>query len=275
MRWDPGLYETFADDRGRPFGDLLTRVRADRPHCVVDLGCGPGGLTSGLRERWPGAALVGVDSSPEMIERARADFPDLTWEVADLARYVLPADVDVVVTNATLQWVPEHLTQVDRLAGEIPAGGWFAMQVPGNFTAPSHDLMRVAAREVDPSGALADAVRQRPAAHDPQVYADHLQDAGLEPDAWETTYLHRLRVDPASPGTHPVLTWVSGTGLRPWLAALDAADGVRDGADSPGPLRAAYLRTYAGLLHEAYPLRDGVATLPFRRVFAVGHRPTG
>lgn len=265
MRWDPTLYETFADDRGRPFGDLLSRVRATAPRTVLDLGCGTGSLTAALADRWPQARLVGVDSSAEMIGRARADHPGHTWEHADLAEVTPPPEADVVVTNATLQWVPEHLTQVDRLARTLPEDGWFAMQVPGNFGAPSHTLMRDAAARVDPSGALADAVRQRPAAHDPQVYADALGDAGLEPDAWETTYLHRLRVDPREPDRQPVLTWVSGTGLRPWLAALDAAD------DS-GALREEYLRVYEGRLHEAYPLRDGVATLPFRRIFAVGHR---
>lgn len=269
MRWDPSAYERFAGDRGRPFAELVARVGAAAPRAVVDLGCGPGELTSGLRERWPRARVSGVDSCPEMIARARERDPLGDWVRADLVDYRPEPDVDVVITNATLQWVPDHLTQVDRLVRAVPDDGWFAMQVPGNFGAPSHTLMCQVADQVDPSGRIAGDVRERLAAHDPAIYAEHLAAAGLEPDAWETTYLHRLPVTPTDRGgrgKHPVLTWVRGTGLRPWLAALERAD-------ASGALGREYLTAYEAALHEAYPIRDDAATLPFRRIFAVGHRP--
>jgi trans-aconitate 2-methyltransferase len=62
-RWNPSAYLRFAGERGRPFADLLARVRAGAPRTVVDLGCGTGALTASLAERWPGARVIGVDSS--------------------------------------------------------------------------------------------------------------------------------------------------------------------------------------------------------------------
>ncbi|MDX6358881.1 MAG: trans-aconitate 2-methyltransferase, partial [Nocardioidaceae bacterium] len=141
--WDPDRYLTYADERGRPFVELLARVAADRPGDVVDLGCGPGNLTTLLRARWPAARLRGLDSSPEMIETARAAEPDLDFEVADLRDWAAADDaVDVLVSNATLQWVPGHLELLPALVGHLRPGGWLAFQVPGNFDEPSHTIRR-------------------------------------------------------------------------------------------------------------------------------------
>ena len=70
--WDPNKYLAFADHRGRPFHDLVNRVGAEKPRRVVDLGCGPGNLTETLSARWPDATIEAFDSSPEMVEAARA-----------------------------------------------------------------------------------------------------------------------------------------------------------------------------------------------------------
>src|SRR5262245_27967011 len=134
--WDPDRYLTYADERGRPFVDLVTRVGAEHPERVVDLGCGPGNLTALLAERWPEAEVVGLDSSPEMVEAARATAPAVRFEVADLRDWVADRDgepVDVVVSNATLQWVPGHLDLLPGLVRRVAPGGWLAFQVPGNF----------------------------------------------------------------------------------------------------------------------------------------------
>ncbi len=145
-RWDPDRYLVYADERGRPFVDLLARVRRRAPRLVVDLGCGPGNLTRLLGDRWPDARVVGVDSSAEMI--AAAD-PRVTlsatgrldFEVGDVRTWSAGEPVDVLVSNATLQWVPGHLDLLSRLVGQVRPGGWFAFQVPGNFGAPSHVIL--------------------------------------------------------------------------------------------------------------------------------------
>ncbi|CAA9406843.1 MAG: Trans-aconitate 2-methyltransferase, partial [uncultured Nocardioides sp.] len=138
--WDPDRYLAFADERGRPFADLLARVGAEEPGTVVDLGCGPGNLTALLAARWPGARVVGLDSSAEMIEKARAAGSGIDYQVADLRGWRPSRPVDVLVSNATLQWVPGHLDLLPGLVEQVAPGGWLAFQVPANFDEPSHTI---------------------------------------------------------------------------------------------------------------------------------------
>jgi trans-aconitate 2-methyltransferase len=254
-RWDPDRYLVYADERGRPFVDLLARVRAERPHRVVDLGCGPGNLTAMLPERWPAAQVVGIDASPEMIERAASQSAaGIRFEVGD-ARSWQPAEpVDVLISNATLQWVPDHLDLLPRLVTHLSEGAWFAFQVPGNFAEPSHVIRRELAAE-EPYASYT-AAAARPDAFGPDVYLERLLALGCTVDAWETTYLHLLD------GQDPVFTWVSGTGARPTLQAL------------PDDLRPAFADELRRRLREAYPPGPHGVLLPFRRVFVVARTPS-
>jgi len=254
--WDPDRYLTYADERGRPFVELLARIDAEAPADVVDLGCGPGNLTALLSRRWPGARVGGVDSSEPMIAKARAGVPGIDFEVADLrdwVRAVPPGSIDVLVSNATLQWVPGHRDLLPQLAGAVRPGGWFAFQVPGNFGEPSHTLRAELAAEEPYAAYTRDLAT--PASHDPAVYLDTLVAAGLEVDAWETTYLHQLT------GADPVFHWVLGTSLRPTAAAL------------PGELWAPFADELKRRLAVAYPERHGRVVLPFRRIFCVARVP--
>jgi trans-aconitate 2-methyltransferase len=246
-------YSRYADERGRPFLDLMARIGATTPHRVVDVGCGPGNLTALLAQRWPGARVEGLDSSPEMIAAARS-VPGAEFSVADATDWAPEGNVDVIVCNAVLQWVPGHTALIRRWADALPPGGWIAFQVPGNFTSPSHRLMRDLAESARWSDKVGDVLRHDNAVGSPSDYAALLLDAGLEPDVWETTYLHVLA------GADPVLEWVRGTGLRPVLAALSDADAAQFSAE------------YAQALRDAYPPRVEGTLFPFRRIFAVGHR---
>ena len=251
--WDPDRYLTYADERGRPFVELLARVDAADPATVVDLGCGPGNLTALLVERWPGAHVVGLDSSAEMIEKARATTPAVDFRVADLRDWATGADqVDVLVSNATLQWVPGHLELLPDLVARVNPGGWLAFQVPGNFDEPSHTIRAELAAQAPYAEHTAAVEVTVPNSHDPAVYLTALRGLGCEVDAWETTYLHVLD------GEDPVFTWVSGTGARPTLQAL------------PDDLRVRFEEEFKRRLRAAYPGRDGRVVLPFRRVFVVG-----
>jgi trans-aconitate 2-methyltransferase len=256
MRWDPQQYTRYADERGRPFLDLLTRVGASAPRRVIDVGCGPGALTALLAQRWPDAVVEGIDSSPEMIDAAALlRSARLSFRVADAATWEPPSDVEVITSNATLQWVPDHEPIIERWAAALPPRGWLAIQVPGNFDSPSHALMRSLAESARWHDSLAGVLRHADAVATPARYAELLLGAGLAADVWETTYLHVLT------GGDPVLEWVRGTGLRPVLAALSPED------------QATFEAEYAAALRVAYP-RTGDRTLfPFRRIFAVGHRP--
>lgn len=257
--WDPDLYVRFADHRDRPFHELVARVGATEPCTVVDLGCGPGTLTATLARRWPQARVVGVDSSQEMIAAAQPLAGErLAFARADLRDWLsqtAPESIDVIVSNATLQWVPDHLDLLPELTGRLAPGGWLAIQIPGNHDAPLHTLLRELATS-GPYAAHAASAAERFTLPEPGDYLAALAGLGLSVDAWETTYLQLLH------GPDPVFAWISGTGARPVLQAL------------PDRLRQQFEQTYRERLRTAYPEQPFGTVLPFRRVFAVAHRRT-
>lgn len=270
--WDPQQYLRHAGPRLRPLHDLLAHVPEalppgrDGPPRIADLGCGPGGPTTHLADRWPTAHLTGYDSDPAMLDAARAHARDgapdtagrLDFAHADLADWRPGRDerFGLLFSNAALQWVPGHQHAFPDWIADLPSGGVLAFQVPGNFTAPSHTLLaalRNSPRWRDRLGApsRADDVL------DPAGYAAVLTPLGCTVDTWETTYLHRLT------GPDPVLEWTKGTALRPVLTLL---------ADDPQS-RTAFLDEYATALRAAYPPTtegtDTVTYFPFRRVFVI------
>ena len=250
--WDPTQYLRYADERARPFVELVARVPVEDPGVVVDLGCGPGTLTALLRRRWPHARVLGVDSSPEMVARARTEVPDLAVVEADVndpGAWAPGEPVDLLVSNATLQWVPGHLALLPALLDRVRPGGCLAFGVPGNFDEPSHTER--AALAAEPPYAAHTAGVPAPAAHDAATYLEVLTGLGCTVDAWETTYLHVLH------GTDPVLEWIAGTSLRPTMRTL------------PAELRESFREELRGRLAAAYPDRGHGVVLPFRRVFVV------
>ncbi len=254
--WDPGQYLRYASERARPFFDLLARVQAKNPGFVADLGCGPGNLTASLTERWPGADVLGVDSSPEMVASARAQAGHrsrLSFLEADLRDWRPSRPVDVLLSNAVLQWVPGHLGLIGQWPGLLAPGGWLAFQLPGNYDQPSHAILRELVSSSRWRRRLADAQLNRQA-HGPAEYLDLLARAGCVVDAWETTYLHVLS------GADPVAQWYRGTGLRPVLSLLDPAEGEE------------FFAAYAQRVAQAYPAAPYGTVLPFRRIFVVATR---
>ena len=252
--WDPELYLRHADERGRPFLDLLARVDVT-PYSIVDLGCGPGQLTPVLQERWPHAVILGVDSSAEMIEAAqeRDDGSSVSYVQADVAIWEPSAPVDLIVSNAMFQWVPDQLDVIRRLAGHVAPGGSFALQVPNNFGAPSHVLLHELASRapyVEHTTGLLEPRGTNPQEY-VELFAGISDGLGWSVDVWETTYLHVLQ------GEDPVFSWISGTGARPVLEAL--ADDLRD----------SFVGAYKAALREAYPTEPWGTLFPFTRVFAV------
>jgi trans-aconitate 2-methyltransferase len=258
--WDPGQYLNFAGERSRPFFDLAGRIAATTPRSVVDLGCGPGQLTASLAERWPGANVLGIDSSADMIAEANriaeahaAGPGSLTFRVQDVRDWQPDAPVDVIISNAVLQWVPGHQELLPRWARWLADGGWLAFQMPGNFDQPSQAILRELVASDRWRATLSDVELNRQSG-DPGAYLDLLARQGLVVDAWETTYLHVLT------GEDPVTEWYKGTGLRPVLSALVPADAAE------------FVSQYGERVRAAYPAAPYGTVLPFRRVFVVAHR---
>ncbi|MBB6415556.1 trans-aconitate 2-methyltransferase [Streptomyces sp. AK010] len=267
--WDPTQYLRHADHRARPFTDLLARVpdlptrpSADHPR-IADLGCGPGNVTTLLAARWPTARITGYDNSPEMLDKAHVDHEGptpgggrLDFGRADVRTWTPDEPHDLIISNATLQWVPGHAERFPDWVAGLKPGGTLAFQVPGNFAAPSHRLMRELAGSPRWRDRLADTLRHADAVHAPEAYLERLTSLGCAADVWETTYIHLLQ------GEDPVLDWVKGTGLRPVLTAL---------ADDP-EAREAFVAEYRAALREAYPAGPHGTPFPFRRVFTVARK---
>ncbi|GJF13080.1 trans-aconitate 2-methyltransferase [Mycolicibacterium cyprinidarum] len=249
--WSPDVYLAYAGHRGRPFFDLLSRVGARNPRRVADLGCGPGNLTATLTNRWPGAGIEAWDSSPEMVEVARER--GVPARVGDVRDWIPGPDIDVVVSNAVLQWVPEHPELLVRWVGQLTVGSWLAFQVPDNFDEPSHQSVRDLVSQPQWSDALQDfPFRESDIVQSAAGYAALLSEAGCSVDAWETTYVHELT------GADPVLEWITGTALRPVRSSLSD--------EQWGQFRAELVP----MLDAFYPMRaDGTTFFPFRRVFVV------
>jgi trans-aconitate 2-methyltransferase len=199
--------------------------------------------------------VIGVDSSAEMIDAAQTHAIDgrLIFEQADLREWEPEAPIDVLVSNATLQWVPGHLELLPRFVGMLAPKGWFAFQVPGNFGEPSHVLLHELRTSPRWREKLGQDSSRAAAVHDPATYLEALSDLGMTVDAWETTYLQVLFGDDA------VLQWTKGTALRPVLAALGETE------------REQFLNEYGALLREAYPQREYGTVFPFRRIFVVAY----
>ena len=258
-RWDARQYLKFDRERTQACEDLLHRVELEAPRRVVDLGCGPGNSTALLARLWPGAELVGVDSSPEMLRTARASPTPVQWVEADLGRWSPDRPFDLVFSNAALQWVPDHRAAVPRIAGWVTPGGSLAFQVPARPSPPPRwtEIWRRLAPEFPGAAEPVDvsAAQVLPLEEYYRLLASRFDDLEL----WDTEYRHVLA------GPEPVVEWLFGTALRPWLASL--ADD-----DARGRFRERFVEAIA----QAYPrLPDGRVLFPFVRRFVVasGHRP--
>jgi trans-aconitate 2-methyltransferase len=253
MAWDPKVYLDFEDERTRPAVELLARVPLKSPAHVIDLGCGPGNSTALLARRWPKAKLEGLDASEPMLDQARRSGIQAVWHSGDIPSWSPQHRYDVIFANASLHWIADQDALLARLMGHLEDGGVLAFQVPANFNEPSHKLMRDVAAQ-GPWAQKLHGVRNM-VLGSARAYYEMLEQRASHLDIWRTEYLQVLD------GEDPVLRWVSGTGLRPFVNALE------------GEERAAFVAAYKARLNEAYPMRKSGKTLfPFQRLFVVARR---
>lgn len=256
--WDAALYLRFADERTRPAADLIARIPLDSPSHIVDLGCGPGNSTELLRRRWPRAAVVGVDSSVEMLSAAKAAFPDGRWVRGDAAHWTADPPVDLVFANASLQWVRDHARLFPRLMAQTAQGGVLAVQMPAHLASPLQQQIRRVADAPEWRRHMAAATRAI-TVENASFYYDVLRPHAHRLEIWETEYDHVL------PNPEAIIEWIRGTGLRPYLDALETDE-----------QRGRFHDKLLAGVRDAYPPRiDGRVLFPFRRIFILAQREGG
>ncbi len=254
-QWNPDAYLKFQDERTQPSYDLAARVGLSSPKNIVDIGCGPGNSTRVLRERWPQAHITGMDSSPQMIAKARADFPRETWILADAATWETDERYDLVFSNAVLQWIPGHAALADKLFALLNPAGALAVQVPANNDSPIYlAVNEVAGRE--PYRAAMRGCVELLTYHTPGFYYDLLSSLSPHVSMWQTTYYHVLT------SHQGLIDWYSSTGMRPYLERLPDAEQKR-----------AFQEQVLDACRTQYPLqKDGRILFPFKRLFFVAYR---
>jgi trans-aconitate 2-methyltransferase len=255
--WNAELYKQFEAERTRPAAELLARVKLQNPGQITDLGCGPGNSTELLVKRYPAAAITGIDTSENMLAEARTRLPAQNFTQADIASWVPKTPQDLIYANASLQWVPDHITLLPRLLKTLAPGGILAIQMPDNFDQPTHRLMRETAAAGPWARTIGDAAALRIARLPITSYYDLLAQAGAAADIWRTTYYHPM------PAAEAIVTWLRGTGLKPFLEPLTA------------PQQTDFLAAYTAKIDTAYPPQaDGIRLLAFPRMFIVaGAKP--
>jgi trans-aconitate 2-methyltransferase len=254
--WNPDLYLQFKEERTQPVYDLIDRIRVEQPRIIADLGCGPGNSTCVLRERWPAAAILGVDNSPEMIAKARASFPKERWQLADINAWRPEEPCDVIFSGATLQWLPDHNRLMPRLFAFVRQGGAFAVQLPANQESPLHRaLIRIARRKQWKS--FTAGCENLIVYQSPEFYYEILSRLSMRVYLWKTTYYHVLQ------DHQRLIKWYSSTGMRPYLERLPDESS-----------KESFQRQVLEASRKSYPIRkDGKVLYPFDRLFFIAHKP--
>lgn len=251
-QWDSALYLKFKAQRTQPAKDLAARMDMEAPSEIIDIGCGPGNSTRVLKDRFPNARILGIDSSPDMIEAARSDNPDMEFMLLDAANELDSLDkrFDAVFSNACLQWIPGHHTLMPRLMGLLKDGGMLAVQLPMIYDEPIHRIIESTADSEKWRGRL----RSGEIFHrlSQGEYFDILSGISSDLEMWQTVYLHRM------PSHDSILEWYRGTGLRPYLEQLDEPSRAEFESD-----------ILTGIKREYPPQANGEIIFRFPRFFII------
>ena len=254
--WKPDLYLKFEKQRTQPSVDLAFHIDMTDPKRVIDIGCGPGNSTLVLKNRWPNAEIIGLDSSPAMIAQATTTGSGITWLCADASGNLSTffGQFDVVFSNAAIQWMPHHEKLLPNLFSLLDSGGVLAIQIPNTAHMPIHTTLQALVKSekwCERFGSVdTHSTYQAP------YYYDVLSTLSDNIDLWETHYYHVME------SHQPIVQWYSSTGLRPYLNSLDEES-----------TKTAFLAEFENELKAVYPVQnDGNVLFPFTRIFLVAHK---
>jgi trans-aconitate 2-methyltransferase len=253
--WNPDLYLKFDKERTQPTVDLVSRIDFDNPGKIIDIGCGPGNSTQILVQRWPDSVITGVDNSPAMIEKARNDYPELDWRILDAGKDAIEEKYDLIFSNATIQWIPNHADLLKRFYKLLSDKGQIAIQLPLFFDMPiGKAIERIA--EDNRWSSKARVVRELFTIYNYSFYYDNLSELYHSIDIWVSDYVHILD-SPLS-----ILEMIRGAGLRPYLDRLETDNDKND-----------FEETVLKEIVKDYPLqKDGKVLFPFKRLFFIAKK---
>lgn len=253
-QWDPDLYLRFGRERTQPSIDLVSRIELDMPRAILDVGCGPGNSTSILANRWTESELTGVDSSAQMTEKARRDYPHMKWIHADVRDFPSEPVYDLVYSNAVLQWIPDHESLIPHLFGMVRRPGALAVQIPLAEVMPVRQNIRTVAGR--PRWRPLMSGISRLVVETPGYYYDLLAAASVQVVIWQTAYFHEMKSHSA------IITMLESTALRPYLERIE----------NPSD-RENFLTELTDEVKEAYTAQqNGHVLFPFHRLFFVAYK---
>jgi len=255
IEWDSELYLRYERERTQPSLDLAAKIPLETPQEIIDLGCGPGNSTRVLRKRWPEARIIGLDSSPAMVEKARQSSADIEWRIGDIQTWSEPDRFDLIFANASLHWIANHGTLMRRLIDALKPAGILAFQMPALYNQPAAEAVNGLANSPSwQSYRLQE--RYTLSVHNPSAYYDWLAPVSRQLQIWETVYFHELE------NHHRMIEFYSSTGLKPYLEGLPSEE-HRD------RFKSEVLDSYRTLF-PAQP--NGKVLFPFRRLFVIAAR---
>lgn len=248
--WNSALYLKFEAERTRAARDLLARVPDCDTRLVFDLGCGPGNSTRLLAMSFPGADIIGIDRSDNMLSVARACTPTATFVKEDIAHWRPSEAADLIFANAALHFLPDHRALMTRLLSYLRPGGRLAVQMPNNTHELSHAAMRMVAADGPWAPRLLPVAKSLMVLGPLEEYYNLLAPLCSTIDIWQTVYVHPLD------GPDGVVEWFEGSGLRPFLDLLNEQERIE------------FLARYRERLAQAYPRQpDGRVLLRYPRLF--------
>ena len=253
--WNSDEYLLFKEERTMPAKDLADKILKHDPENILDLGCGPGNSTNVIFYRFPGAKILGLDKSTNMIEAAENTYPNLNFKQFDLNKDLsfLNGSMDILFSNACLQWLPDHRALIPRLLDLLKEDGVLAVQVPNNFDEPIHKLIR----KVISTEKWNKLINETRALNvlSAEKYYEILCEKCTKVDMWETNYYHVLN------SAEDILNWYRSTGLKPYLDVLDE-DAKKD-----------FEEDILKEIKENYPLqKDGKVIFKFPRLFFIAYK---
>lgn len=217
--WQPENYERFAAERRQPFVDLVAMCEPVPGGIVYDLGCGTGSRTRELPDTLGAAAVIGVDTSTKMLERAAGyTDPRLSFRNEDLRSFTAVPKPDLIVSNAALHWVADHPAVLQTWRSHLSPGGQLAVQLPINADHPTQRILSETALEHrdwfdDRTPPKLISTNSLP----PEHYAEILYELGASGQTvLVRVYPHVLA------GPRAVVQWLEGTTMRPYRNAIDS-----------------------------------------------------